>query len=104
MLLAFCISATKKTKLAMAHLEQELQINTTLESSASMMRREEMAPSKPHCIKICQKFQKVEKTALNYPEGEICFEGMNQPVEKHKGEIDQEKESISILGVLHKNC
>ena len=39
-----------------------------------------------------------------YLESEICFEGMNQPVEKHKGEVNQEEEAIPILGVLHKNC
>ena len=29
---------------------------------------------------------------------------MNQPVKKHKSEVNQEKEAITILGVLHKNC
>ena len=29
---------------------------------------------------------------------------MNQPVKKHKGEVNQEEEAIPILGVLHKNC
>ena len=36
-----------------------------------------------------------------YLECEICFEGVDQPVEKHKSEVNQEKESIAILSVLH---
>ena len=38
-----------------------------------------------------------------YLECEICFEGLNQPVKKHKSEVNQEEEAIAILGVLHKN-
>ena len=29
---------------------------------------------------------------------------MNQPVKKHKSEVNQEKEAKTILGVLHENC
>ena len=80
-------------------LEHESQINRTLESSAKMIRREEMVSLMPHCIKSLE-----YKLLMIYLECEICFEGMNQPVEKHKGEVNQEEEAIPILGVLHKNC
>ena len=81
------------------HLEQELQIKNTLESSAKMIRREEMVSLMPHCRESLDC-----KLLMIYLECEICFEGMNQPVEKHKGEVNQEEEAIPILGVLHKNC
>ena len=35
---------------------------------------------------------------------EICFERVNQPEEKHQGEVDQEKEAVSVLGALHEDC
>ena len=35
---------------------------------------------------------------------EICFERVNQPEEKHQGEVDQEKEAVSVLSALHEDC
>ena len=35
---------------------------------------------------------------------EICFERVNQPEEKHQGEVNQEKEAVSVLSAFHEDC
>ena len=34
---------------------------------------------------------------------EVCLKGVDQPVKKHQSEIDQQKEAVAILEVLHEN-
>ena len=90
------------------HLEHELQIMKTLESSAMMMRREEIVALKPHC-NFLEHLTSGQKRldlhiAWNYLKADICLEGMHQPKKKHQSEVDQKKEAITIWVVFHKNC
>ena len=82
-----------------AHIEQKLQIKKTLESSAKMISTEDRESSRSHCN------QAFFFTFTNYTclKCEVGLKGVDQPVKKHQSEIDQQKEAVAILEVLHEN-
>ena len=72
-----------------------------------MISREEKASKRPHCSEsftVCVQHQKHDFRNMGDLKCEICFERVNQPEEKHQGEVDQEKEAVSVLGALHEDC